>query len=186
MRLDDVQESENVEDRRGTGGGFGGGMRGFAFRPAGLGIGGVLVLVVISYFLGIDPMSLLSGDPTAVGGEPTAGAPNAPAGSDAEAIFSRKVLRDTEDTWTAIFQRSGREYPADPGAVIGRDRFGVRDGIGGDGTVLLPGRSQALPRPQLLPGSELPVRRAWRLRASLRHRARGRAPRAEPRRRARD
>ena len=91
---------------RGTGGGFGGGMRGFAFRPAGLGIGGVLVLVVISYFLGIDPMSLLSGYSTAVGGEPTAGAPNAPAGFDAEATFSRKVLRDTEDTWTAIFQRS--------------------------------------------------------------------------------
>jgi len=111
VRLDDVPESENVEDRRGMGGGFGGGMRGFAFRPAGLGIGGVLMLVVISYFLGIDPMSLLSGDPTAVGGGPTAGPPNAPAGSDAEAVFSRKVLRYTEDTWSAIFQRSGREYP---------------------------------------------------------------------------
>ncbi len=114
MRLDDVGESNNVEDRRGAGGGFGGGMRGMAFRPAGLGIGGILVLVVVSYVFGIDPMSLLSGDPTAgggVGGGPTAGAPYAPTGTDAEATLSRKVLKDTEDTWSAIFQQAGRQYP---------------------------------------------------------------------------
>jgi hypothetical protein len=118
MRLDDVRESENVEDRRGAGGGFGGGgMRGLAFRPTGLGIGGILLLVVVSYFFGIDPMSLLSGDPTGgggIGGGPTAGAPT---GTDAEATFSRKVLKDTEDTWSAIFQRAGRQYP-DPTLVL--------------------------------------------------------------------
>jgi beta-phosphoglucomutase-like phosphatase (HAD superfamily) len=59
MRLDDQRESDNVEDMRGASGGFGG------FGGRSLGIGGVIVALVASYFLGVDPsvlLGMLSGD----------------------------------------------------------------------------------------------------------------------------
>jgi uncharacterized protein len=105
MRLDDARESENVEDRRGMGG------RGF--RPGGaggLGIGGVILLLVISYFLGVDPSQLLNDSGVSTGGEPPASTPAGPPGSDPAGEFARKILADTEDTWTAIFERSGQQY----------------------------------------------------------------------------
>ena len=48
MRLDDLRETRNVEDRRGMGGGF---------ATGGLGL---LAVVVIGYFLGVDPSQLLN------------------------------------------------------------------------------------------------------------------------------
>jgi uncharacterized protein len=105
MRLDDARESENVEDRRGMGG------RGF--RPGGaggLGIGGVILLLVISYFLGVDPSQLLNDSGVSTGGAPPANTPAGPPGSDPAGEFARKILADTEDTWTAIFERSGQQY----------------------------------------------------------------------------
>jgi predicted metalloprotease len=105
MRLDDSRESENVEDRRGMGGGGGG----FMLRPGGLGLGGLLVLIVASYFLGIDPMSLLS-DPSVERGAPATRAPGGRPGSDPAATFVSKILADTEDTWSGIFNRSGQRY----------------------------------------------------------------------------
>jgi len=105
MRLDDARESENVEDRRGMGG------RGF--RPGGaggLGIGGVILLLVISYFLGVDPSQLLNDSGVSTGGAPPASTPAGPPGSDPAGEFARKILADTEDTWTAIFERSGQQY----------------------------------------------------------------------------
>ena len=48
MQLGDESESSNVEDRRGGGIGVGG-----------LGVGGVVVALIASYFLGIDPRTLL-------------------------------------------------------------------------------------------------------------------------------
>ena len=105
MRMDDARESENVEDRRGMGG------RGF--RPGGaggLGIGGVVLLLVISYFLGVDPSQLLNDSGVSTGGAPPASTPAGPPGSDPAGEFAKKILADTEDTWTAIFERSGQQY----------------------------------------------------------------------------
>ena len=105
MRLDDARESENVEDRRGTGGG--------GFRPGGvggLGIGGVVLLLAVSYFLGVDPSQLLNDSGVSSGGGSTAVAPAGPPGSDPAGEFARKILADTEDTWSAIFERSGQRY----------------------------------------------------------------------------
>jgi predicted metalloprotease len=50
MRLDDQNESDNVEDRRGGGGGIGRG---------GIGIGTVVIALVAGYFFGIDPALIL-------------------------------------------------------------------------------------------------------------------------------
>ena len=51
MQIDDERESSYVEDRRGGGGGYG--------RAGGVGIGGIAVALIASYFLGIDPGTLL-------------------------------------------------------------------------------------------------------------------------------
>ena len=104
MRLDDERESDNVEDRRGEGG------RGGFSVGRGVGIGTVILALAASYFLGIDPsvmLSLFSG-----GGSPAPQSAPAhkPPASDEMASFVSKVLADTEDTWSVIFQQSGRQY----------------------------------------------------------------------------
>ena len=115
MKLDDVRTSDNVEDRRGMSpaggfGGFGGGGGGM-IRTGGLGIGGLLLLLVVSYLFGIDPLSLLSPDQTAPGTATSApGQPVTPS-SDASAVFASKILKDTEETWGQIFAQSGQRYP---------------------------------------------------------------------------
>jgi len=52
MRLDDENESSNVEDRRGESGGGG-------IGRGGLGIGGLVLALAASYFLGVDPSVVL-------------------------------------------------------------------------------------------------------------------------------
>jgi predicted metalloprotease len=110
-----MRQSGNVEDRRGMGGGgfgFGGGG---GFRPSGmggLGIGGILIVLVISWLFGVNPMTLL--DPSAV--DP--GLQQAPAEpgrtgpvADEAGEFAQRVLGDTEDFWGAYFQQAGSRYP---------------------------------------------------------------------------
>ncbi len=67
--------SQNVEDRRGEGGG-GGGFRGFGGGGMRLGLGGLIVLLVLSLIFKRNLFQLL--DPNAAGGAPAAGA-TAPA-----------------------------------------------------------------------------------------------------------
>lgn len=101
MKWEGNRESDNVEDRRG-GGGFGLGGRS-------IGIGTVVVALVASYFLGIDPatvLSLLSG-----GGAPAqVQQQSAPPAHDQMTRFVSTVLADTEDTWTELFRASGATY----------------------------------------------------------------------------
>jgi len=128
MRLDDARESENVEDRRGMGG------RGF--RPGGaggLGIGGVILLLVVSYFLGVDPSQLLNDSGVSTGGGSPASTPAGPPGSDPAGEFARKILADTEDTWTTIFERSGQQY-SKPVLVLFSDAVDSACGQAGSAT----------------------------------------------------
>src|SRR2546421_12218665 len=60
MRLDDLPESGNVEDRRGEGG-FGGGGFGLPIGGGGLSIGAIVALGLIGWALGIDPSLLIGG-----------------------------------------------------------------------------------------------------------------------------
>jgi predicted metalloprotease len=103
MKLDDSRRSDNVEDDRGAG---------FGRRSAGIGIG-TLVIVVIGYFMGVSPSTLLSllngGDPQAV----DAPSPQQPAGqaaNDPQVDFVRAILGETEDVWGAYFQNLGKTY----------------------------------------------------------------------------
>jgi uncharacterized protein len=111
MRLDDERESDNVEDRRGEGGGSGFGV------GRGVGIGTVIIALVASYFLGIDPsvmLSLFSGGGTPA---PQSMPAHKPPADDEMARFVSKVLADTEDTWRVIFEQANRQYQ-DPKLVL--------------------------------------------------------------------
>ena len=65
MRWRGQRESENVEDRRGQGGGFGfpfpGGSRGGGGRGGGIGIVGLLVILGLMFFFGVDPRVIMQG-----------------------------------------------------------------------------------------------------------------------------
>jgi predicted metalloprotease len=104
MKLDDSRRSDNVEDDRGGGGGI---------RGIHLGLGGTLAVIVIGYFMGVSPSTLLS---LLSGGEPQAVTPTAPApadrapGNDPQVDFVRAILGETEDVWGAYFRNMGRAY----------------------------------------------------------------------------
>jgi hypothetical protein len=119
VRWDDLRQSSNVEDVRGsTGGG----------RGLKLGVGGTLIALVVSYFLGIDPrliLGLMSAAPTQTPA-PTA-APGTP--QDEQGRFIAAVLGETEDTWSAIFQARGAQY-VPPKLVLYRDQMPTACGTG--------------------------------------------------------
>ncbi len=107
MRLDDQRESDNIEDRRGGGGGGG-----LSFGGGRLGLGSIAIALVASYFLGINPMTVLNmlsggGMPAVEQSAPTA---HRPPADDQMARFVSKVLASTEDTWTDVFRANGRQY----------------------------------------------------------------------------
>lgn len=105
MRLDDERLSDNVEDRRGSDGGSGGG-----FSTGGLGIGGVVLALAASYFFGIDPSTVLGLLSNGQQSPPRAVQAHKPPANDEMATFVSKVLADTEDTWTVVFSEAGKTY----------------------------------------------------------------------------
>jgi len=110
MRMDDERESDNIEDRRGGGFGGGGGLRLGGGR---LGIGTIAIALIASYFLGINPMtvlSMLSGGGGMPAVEQSAPPAHKPPPTDETARFVSKVLASTEDTWNDVFRASGRQY----------------------------------------------------------------------------
>ncbi|HEX4387856.1 MAG TPA: neutral zinc metallopeptidase [Steroidobacteraceae bacterium] len=110
MRWDDLRQSTNVEDvRSSTGGG----------RGLKIGIGGTLIALVASYFLGIDPRVML-GLMSAVPSQTQAPAPAQGMPQDEQGRFIAAVLGETEDTWGAIFQANGLNY-VPPKLVLYRD-----------------------------------------------------------------
>jgi predicted metalloprotease len=111
MKLDDLRRSDNVEDRRGMSPGRTG---------ASIGIGGLAILIV-GYFFGISPSTLL-GLMNAAQGPDTQTAASAPLANDPQTDFARAVLGETEDVWSAYFKELGSTsvYPA-PTMVLFRD-----------------------------------------------------------------
>jgi predicted metalloprotease len=95
--------SGNIQDRRG------GGM----VRPAGVGGVGLLAVVLIGMFLGVDLTPLLTG-----GGTVTTEAPSGPnVIDDTNEEFVSVVLAETEDIWGALFSEAGLGY-AEPQLVL--------------------------------------------------------------------
>jgi predicted metalloprotease len=106
MRWQGDEQSNNVEDVRGSGGGGGGG---FGIGGGTLGIGSIVIALVGSWFFGVSPSTILS---LLSGGSPAQvqQAPTHPPANDQETQFIRTVLRYTEVTWTQIFQQNGATY----------------------------------------------------------------------------
>ena len=174
MRYDDQdRRSSNVEDRRSQGrrGGFrfpgGFGMPGGRGSPMRIPIGGrsgfslttLLIIGVIMFFLGINPLEILTGGMGSGGrsnidipqlprseqaGRPQPrgsgldipGLPGSreapkqgPSSDDDMKVFVERVLADTEDVWTKIFGQFGKQYPA-PKLVLFRGYTTTGCGMG--------------------------------------------------------
>ena len=125
MRMDDQEESQNVEDVRGSSGG--------GFRPIhGIGLGSIAIALVGGWIFGVSPLqvlSLLSGGTSSsvqsAPGEPA----QPPPVDDAQAKFVSQILRSTETVWTTAFRETGRNYE-DPKLRLFRDSYATACGQG--------------------------------------------------------
>jgi predicted metalloprotease len=124
MRMDDQGESQNVEDVRGSSGGF---------RPIhGISLGTVAVALIGGWIFGINPLQilgLLSGGGTTSSVQAPAEPGQAPPMGDAQAKFVSQVLRSTEQVWTAAFQERGATYE-EPKLRLFRDSYPTACGQG--------------------------------------------------------
>jgi hypothetical protein len=146
MRLDNERPSSNVEDRRSQGGGFGfpggGGRRinvPMGGRRGGIGIGTLIIIGLILWFLGGNPLDILTGgsgsNPFPEGqsrteyqipdgktdvtdaGQTGGGAASNDVTADAGKEFVSRVLGSTERVWNGIFQNMGMDYK-EPNLVL--------------------------------------------------------------------
>ena len=117
MRWKGRRGSDNIDDRRGmrTSGQrmripMGGGTR---RASGGISITGILIILVISWVLGINPLELLAGGGLPGGGQEVSYQSNAPRSAKEEELkeFVSVVLADTETTWSGIFDQKGQDYP---------------------------------------------------------------------------
>jgi len=111
MRWQGQRESQNIEDRRGMGA---------ARSGAGIGLGGLVLVLAVSFLTGTNPLTvlnLLTGVREITGSaEPERSGPTG-APSDSLGKFAAVVLADTEDTWRALLPQMGRAYE-DPQLVL--------------------------------------------------------------------
>lgn len=145
MRWRGERESENVEDRRGERGGFGfpgGTIRfpsgGGGGGGGGIGIIGILILLGLMFFFGVDPRVILQGGGGGGGDIPNIQLPRqrpdatnfpspGPRGPDLQRPqsaneddlkkFVSVVLAETEDVWGNLFKQYGERYN-DPTLVL--------------------------------------------------------------------
>ena len=116
MNLEGRRTSSNVEDRRRVSGG----------TIAGVGVGGTLIVVLLSLFLGRNPQDVLQ----QIGQQNVTTTENQREFTAEEqelAEFSSKILASTEDVWTEVFKSMGRTYRA-PKMVLYTDA--VQSGCG--------------------------------------------------------
>src|SRR6478609_2124248 len=119
MKWEEGEESQNVEDRRG--------MRG---PTAAIGGVGMLVIVAIGYFLGVDPQKLsqvVNQVQQGQGGAPQVEQRPLTPEEQRSKTFAAKILGFTETVWGQKFQEGGKTYEP-PHMVLFSDR--VQSGCG--------------------------------------------------------
>ena len=115
MRWKGRRSSRNIEDRRMQTGRRRGG------KAGGIGGVGLIAVLVIGYFLGIDVTPLLQSAGGGGGQVVSTGGQITQADQEAGAFVS-VVLADTEEVWDEIFQEQvGRQY--NPATLVPRGRF---------------------------------------------------------------
>ena len=112
MKWEGNRESDNVEDRRASGGqGLGGG--GGIFGGRNIGIGTIVIALVGGWIFGINPLTilgLLSGGGTPAQVQQQQAPAQRPPADDRMAKFVSTVLADTEDVWKDVFAKGGSTY----------------------------------------------------------------------------
>ena len=126
MRFGGRRTSSNVEqgERAGFGGGMGGAGAGMLLSLvfSRFGIGGVVVLLLLMFLLGGNPLGL-------GGGQQALQDRGASSGQSAEQVcaassdvqFACQVLASTEEKWAAMFEQAGRRYEVPRMVVYDRD-----------------------------------------------------------------
>lgn len=105
MKLNGRRESSNVEDRRGISGG----------TKTSLGIGGVILIAVVTFLSGGDLSDVFTNVMQQSGGTETVQDSQTQQTEFTEeeqelAKFSRQILAGTEDVWTEVFKKMGKTY----------------------------------------------------------------------------
>lgn len=121
MKLDGRRMSSNVEDRRGltTGG------------KAGLGIGGVILVAIITFVMGGDLGDVISNVQSTGGiGMEQTSTQTGSAEYEELATFSKQILASTEDVWSAYFTRNGLGTYRNPTLVLYSDATATACGTG--------------------------------------------------------
>jgi uncharacterized protein len=113
MRWTPGGRSDNLEDQRGGGGGFGG---------RGLGIGGVVILLILSVIFKQDFLSLAGGSGAIGGGPSAAPAPINDPKEEREVQFLSFVLDDVQDSvWTVLLPQTENTRYTKANLVLFRD-----------------------------------------------------------------
>ena len=138
MRWRGRRQTDNISDIRGQGGGLGGGFSlpggfgsgngptiriptgGSRSGGGGLGCGTLVVIGVVMWLLGINPLVLLNSLGGGLGGglgpsvtqqrAPTGAGRQGGASEDEMTQFVRTILASTEDVWSGIMKSYGRSY----------------------------------------------------------------------------
>ncbi|HEX8167715.1 MAG TPA: neutral zinc metallopeptidase [Beijerinckiaceae bacterium] len=132
MRWEDFRSSDNIDDRRGGGGGGG---FGIPMGRGGLGIGGIIILTLAGWALGIDPRILIGGAEQMTGGgytqSETQQRPQGRTGepSDQAGRFAAKILGNTEDVWKVVLPAQVNKQYVPPKMVLFSGA--TRSGCGG-------------------------------------------------------
>ncbi|HDL6096169.1 TPA: neutral zinc metallopeptidase [Mannheimia haemolytica] len=118
MRLDDIKESKNVEDRR---------FNNVGRTKVGRGKGGILtfIIVLVGAYYGVDLTGLMGGG---VEYEEQTSALNESEEKQLRTL-SAKVLTTTENIWTSYFQQNGLTYK-EPSLVLYRGAIQTACGTG--------------------------------------------------------
>ena len=101
-----------MEDRRGS----------TVVKAGGLGLGGLIIVGLISFLLGGDPISTMQTASEVLGGQQTEYVSDRQQTPEEEelAVFASQILAGTEDVWTKIFAANGLTYEA-PKLVLYND-----------------------------------------------------------------
>ena len=105
MKWQGRRGSRNIEDRRGSSAG----------RAGGIGGVGLVVVLVLAYFLGIDPSALLQGGG---GGTIQSGGGQVTQADEQAGQFVSVTLADTEEIWAQIFENELQRRYVPPTLVL--------------------------------------------------------------------
>ena len=128
MRWQGRKQSNNIEDRRGSGSGGGG----FPGGRGGMGLGGLIVVLIGYFVFGVDLTGMVSGNsaPSAQVASQQSAGPVKQTGEEAQLReLSGVVLASTEEAWAAYFQKHGATY-REPKMVLYRGATSTACGTG--------------------------------------------------------